>query len=68
MAFRSLFVFAAFFSLNINQIDVKTAFLYDFIDQLIYIEISKETEIEATKNMVCKLFKALYRLKKSPWL
>lgn len=46
---------------------VKTAFLYGFIDQLIYIETPKGTEIE-TKNMVWKLLKALYGLKDSPRL
>lgn len=32
------------------------------------MEIPKGTEIEATKNMVCKLLKALYGLKQSPRL
>lgn len=48
--------------------DVKTAFLYGLIDQLIYVEIPKGTETEETKNMVCKLLKALYGLKQSPRL
>ena len=48
--------------------DVKTAFLYGLIDQLIYMEIPKGTETEATKNMVCKLLKAIYGLKQSPRL
>lgn len=68
MAFRMLFAFAAFFDLNIDQMNVKTAFLYGLINQLIYIEIPKSTETEATKNMVCKLLKALYGLKQSPRL
>lgn len=45
--------------------DVKIAFFYGFINQLIYMEILKRTKIEATKNMVYKLFKALYDLKQS---
>lgn len=65
MTFRKLFTIAAFFNLDINQMDVKITFLYDLIDQLIYIEILKRTETEVTKNMVCKLFKALYNLKQS---
>lgn len=39
MAFRVLFAIAAFFDLDNDQMDVKTAFLYGFIDQLIYVEI-----------------------------
>ena len=68
MAFRTLFALAAFFDLDIDQMDVKMAFLYGLIDQLIYIEIPKGTETEATKNMVCKLLKAIYGLKQSPRL
>ena len=68
MAFRTLFALAAFFDLDIDQMDVKTAFLYGLIDQLIYMEIPKGTETEATKNMVCKLLKAIYGLKQSPRL
>ena len=68
MAFRVLFAIAAYFDLDINQMDVKTAFLYGLIDQLIYVEMPKGTEIEANKDMVCKLLKALYGLKQSPRL
>lgn len=68
MAFRVLFAIAAYFDLDIDQMDVKTAFLYGLIDQLIYVELPKGTETEATKNMVCKLLNALYGLKQSPRL
>lgn len=47
MVFYVLFAIATFFDLDINQIDVKTAFLYGLINQLIYIEILKETETNA---------------------
>lgn len=63
IAFKILFAFATFFKLNINHIDVKIAFLYGFIDQLIYMEIPKSIETETTKNMIYKLLKALYDLK-----
>lgn len=63
MAFRVLFAIAAYFDLDIDQMDVKTAFLYGLINQLIYVEQPKGTETEATKNMACKLLKALYGLK-----
>ena len=59
MMFRVLFAVTAYYNLDIDQMDVKTAFLYGLIDQLIYVEILKGTETEANKNMVCKLFKAL---------
>lgn len=68
MASRTLFALAAFFDLDIDQMDVKTSFLYGLIDQFVYMEVPKGTETEATKNMVCKLLKALYGLKQSPRL
>lgn len=46
MAFYIYFVVAEFYDLNIDQMDVKTAFLYGLIDQLIYIKISKRSETE----------------------
>lgn len=68
MAFRILFTLAAFFNLDINQKGVKTAFFYHLIDQLLYIEIPKRTEMEATKNRVYKILKTVYSLKQSPHL
>lgn len=68
MAFRVFFAIAVFYDLDIDQIDVKTAFLYSLIDQLIYVEMPRGTETDANKNMVCKLLKVLYGLKQSPRL
>ena len=68
MAFRVLFAIAAYFDLDIDQMDVKTAFLYGLINQLIYIKISKGTKTKVNKNIVCKLLKVLYGLKQSPRL
>jgi hypothetical protein len=51
--------------LEVDQLDVKTAFLYGIIDQLIYVEMPKGYEVD---GMVCKLLKALYGLKQSPRL
>lgn len=68
MAFRVLFAVAAFFDLDIDQMDVKTAFLYGLIDQLVYVDIPKGSESEANRGMVCKLLKAPYGLKQSPRL
>lgn len=65
MAFRVLFAIAAFFNLDIEQMDVKTTLLYGLIDPLVYIDIPRGSEIEANQNNVCKLLKALYRLKQS---
>lgn len=47
MIFQVLFAIVAFFNLDIDQMDIKTAFLYGLINQLVYINISKASEIEA---------------------
>lgn len=65
MAFCVFFALVAFYDLDIDQINVKTAFLYGFINQLIYIEIPKDTETDANQSIVCKLLKTLYGLKQS---
>ncbi len=68
MAFRVLFAIAAYYDLDINQKDIKTAFLYGLIDQLVYVQIFKGLENSTNRGKVCKLLKALYRLKQVPKL
>ncbi len=68
MTFRVLFVVVAFFNLDIDQIDIKTAFLYRLIDQLVYVDIPKGSKIEANRKMIGKHFKALYNFKQFPRL
>lgn len=65
MAFKVVFIIAAYYNLDINQLDIKTAFFYKLINQLVYVQISKGFETVGNKGMVYKLFKAFYGLKKS---
>ncbi len=65
MAFRVLFAIATYYDLDIDQMDVKTAFLYGIIDQLVYVQITKGSETTANKEKVCKLSNALYGLKQA---
>lgn len=48
--------------------DVKIVFLYGFIDQFVYVQVSKGSKTQSTKGMVCKLLKAFYGLKQAPKL
>lgn len=48
--------------------DVKTAFLYGLINQLVYVKIPKKIESASNWDMVYKLLKALYGLKQSLYL
>ena len=69
MAFRMLFAIAAYYDLDIDQMDVKTAFLYGIIDQLVYMQIPKGLETTANTEMACKFLKTLYALNQAarPW-
>ena len=58
MAFRILFTIATYYDFDINQINIKTAFLYKLIDQLVYVQISKDFETATNKNVIYKLLKA----------
>ena len=62
MAFRALFAIAAFYNLDIEQIDVKTAFLHGIIDQFLYVKVPRGYEHQ-WKDQVCLLKKALYGFK-----
>lgn len=68
VAFKVLFAIAAYYDLDIDQIDIKTAFLYSLINQLVYIQIPNRSEDTTNKRMVYKLLKALYNLKQVPRL
>eukprot|EP00253_Pinus_taeda_P001540 PITA_01540 len=46
--------------------DVKTAFLHGSIKEEVYVEQPEEFEVHDRESHVCKLKKALYRLKQAP--
>jgi hypothetical protein len=64
MSYKALLAIAAALDLEIEQMDVKTAFLYGYIDHEIYVEQPHHMTDGTTK--VCKLRKALYGLKQAP--
>jgi hypothetical protein len=62
---------AARFDLEIEQMDVDTAFLENDIDAEVYVELPPgwcENGVKLSKEDVCKLSRALYGLKQSPHL
>ena len=63
MSYKALFAIAASLNLEIEQIDVKTAFLYNLVKEDIYIQ--QLTSLSNNSKRVCKLNKALYSLKQS---
>jgi hypothetical protein len=64
MSYKALLTIAAALDLKIKQIDVKTAFLYGYIDHEIYVK--QPHHITNSTMKVCKLRKTLYSLKQAP--
>ena len=64
MSYKALFALAAALDLEIEQMDVKTAFLYGQITEEIYVQ--QPTGLEDGTERVCKLRRALYGLKQAP--
>ncbi len=54
--YKTLFVLAAHYDLEVNQMNVTIAFLYDSIDQVVYVELSHSYELS---DKVALLNKAL---------
>ncbi|SLM34553.1 gag-pol polyprotein [Lasallia pustulata] len=64
MSYKTLFAIAAALDLETEQMDVKTVFLYGNIDEEIYM--AQPEGLSNSTKQVCRLNKALYRLKQSP--
>jgi hypothetical protein len=64
MSYKALFAIAAALDLEIEQMDVKTAFLYGTVEEEIYVQ--QPEGLRDNTGRVCRLKKALYGLKQSP--
>ena len=63
---RVILGLAASMDLELEQLDVKTAFLHGDLKEEIYMEQPKGYEVKGKEHMVCKLKKSLYGLKQAP--
>ena len=63
---RILLALVAIYDLELEQLDVKTAFLHGDLDEDIYMEQPEGFVVEGKSELVCKLKKSLYGLKQSP--
>ncbi|KAL3835280.1 hypothetical protein ACJIZ3_003671 [Penstemon smallii] len=57
---------AASLNLEVEQMDVKTAFLHGDLEEEIYMEQPEGFMVKGKENCVCKLKKSLYGLKQAP--
>ena len=64
MSYKAIFAIASANDWDIEQMDVKTAFLYGLIDGEIYVEVPHG--YTDGRKVYCRLRKALYGLKQSP--
>jgi hypothetical protein len=62
---RALLGIVAMHDLELEQLDVKTAFLHDDLEE-IYMDQLEGFIVPGKENFVCKLKKSLYDLKQSP--
>ena len=63
---RVLLALVAMHNLELEQLDVKTAFLHGELEETIYMQQPEGFEIKGKKDHVCLLKKSLYGLKQSP--
>ena len=63
---RTILIFVAVEDLHLEQLDVKTAFLHDDLEEEIYMEQPQGYVVTGKEKMVCKLKKSFYGLKQAP--
>eukprot|EP00253_Pinus_taeda_P009951 PITA_09951 len=66
VSIRTVLALVALFDLELQQLDVKTAFLHGDLDEEIYMEQPEGFFQHRNAKFVCRLKKSLYGLKQSP--
>jgi len=54
------------FDFEVEQMDVKTSFLHEDLEEEIYLKQLEGFAVKGKKELACKLKKSLYGLKQSP--
>ena len=63
MFFRTLFAIVAVRRLHAEQMNIVIAFLYELLDEIIYV--TQSNGFIEDSELICRLIKALYKLKQS---
>ena len=64
-SFRALIAFSAHLDLELEHIDITTAYLYGLIDTEIYMRQPPGCRVKGHETKVCKLNKSIYGLKQA---
>ena len=62
---RILLSIASYYDYEIRQMDVKTTFLNDYLEENIYMMQLDDFITEGQEHMVCKLHESIYGLKEA---
>jgi hypothetical protein len=62
---RNILSLVAIQDLHLEQLDIKTTFLHGDLEEEIYMQQPKGYEVKGKENLVCRLKKSLYGLKKA---
>ena len=65
---KTVLSLASTLDLEVDQIDVKTAFLYGDLEEEIYMKQLDGFHVEGKEDYVCRLRKSLYGLEKLTYL
>ena len=63
---RTILSLVAVEYLHLEKLDVKTTFLHGDLEEEIYMKRPRGYEVKGKENLVCRLKKSLYGLKKAP--
>jgi hypothetical protein len=63
---RTILSLVAVKDFHLEQLDVKTTFLHGYLEEEIYMQQPQGYEVKGKNNLVCRLKKRLYGLKKNP--
>ena len=68
MSYKILLTLTAHYNLEIHQMNVKSVFLYENLNEKIYLNLSDNFQDENDEDVVCRLLKFLYDLKQASWV
>ena len=63
MSYKILFTFTTHYNFEIHQMNVKLIFLYENLNEKIYLNFFNNFQNENNENIICRFLKFLYSFK-----